>query len=322
MAYNPEGDRTLKDGMTVRLAVAIEGGGSMSAKVFEKHLASGQSPTIRLAHTDDAQGTGTLTGRKGKHEVPKIPEDRAPALLVSYVYLEPFLKNQSRYCYRDWVLDSGAFSAHNSGKEIRLQDYIDKAKQLRDSDPTLSEVFALDVIGDWRASIRNTEEMWRQGIEAIPCWHAGEPEDVLRGIARDYPKIALGGVAKTRAAAKKKIAEQVFARVWPKKIHGFGFGSEDMVLAFPWHSVDATNWEMGPCAFGRWNAFGKMSVRGSKQNLRAEIEYYLDVERRARIKWRKQMAELEASEKPDIRLAAQMANDAQIRRSGIQKPSE
>ena len=293
----------------------------MSAKVFEKHLASGQSPTIRLAHTDDAQGTGTLTGRKGKHEVPKIPEDRAPALLVSYVYLEPFLKNQSRYCYRDWVLDSGAFSAHNSGKEIRLQDYIDKAKQLRDSDPTLSEVFALDVIGDWRASIRNTEEMWRQGIEAIPCWHAGEPEDVLRGIARDYPKIALGGVAKTRAAAKKKIAEQVFARVWPKKIHGFGFGSEDMVLAFPWHSVDATNWEMGPCAFGRWNAFGKMSVRGSKQNLRAEIEYYLDVERRARIKWRKQMAELEASEKPDIRLAAQMANDAQIRRSGIEAPS-
>ena len=285
----------------------------MSAKAFERHLEKPKNVTVRLVAPNiatDHQGASNL-----------IRDSSSPALLVSYVYLEPFLKNQRRYCYRDWVLDSGAFSAHNSGREIRLQDYIDKVKRLLDSDATLSEVFALDVIGDWRASIRNTEEMWRQGIEAIPCWHAGEPEEVLRGIARDYPKIALGGVAKTRAVAKKKIAEQVFARVWPKKIHGFGFGSEDMVLAFPWHSVDATNWEMGPCAFGRWNAFGKMSVRGSKQNLRAEIEYYLDVERRARIKWKKQMEELEASEKPDVRLAAQMASDAQIRRSGIEAPT-
>ncbi len=292
------------DGPTMRLAVSphSEKGGANSVQhhVVEGGLRHG--PVERLAHKE-AQGTGTLTGKMGKHEVPKIPESKAPALLVSYVYLEPFLKNQARYCYRDWVMDSGAFSAHNSGTEIRLQDYIDKAKFLLESDPTLTEIFALDVIGDWRASLRNTEEMWRQGIEAIPCWHAGEPEDVLKGIAKDYPKIALGGVAKTRAAAKKKIAEQVFARVWPTKIHGFGFGSEDMVLAFPWHSVDATNWEMGPCAFGRWNAFGKMSVRGSKQNLRAEVEYYLEIERKARIKWRRQMETLEAIGKPDVRLA-------------------
>ena len=343
LAFHPEGDRTLKQGTAtpapsgrlalvnspaerngtldnpaVRLAISPHGeqGGANSVEHHVGAAGLGHSPTVRLAHKE-AQGTGTLTGQMGKHQVPKIPDSMAPALLVSYVYLEPFLKNQHRYCYRDWVLDSGAFSAHNSGTEIKLQDYIDKAKELLAKDPTLTEVFALDVIGDWKASLKNTEEMWRQGVPAIPCWHAGEPEDALKGMAKDYPKIALGGVAKTRAAAKKQIAEQVFARVWPKKIHGFGFGSEDMVMAFPWHSVDATNWEMGPCAFGRWNTYGKMSVRGSKQNLRVEVEYYLEMERKARIKWRKQMEELEVIQAPVVRRAAQQAGNAQIKRSGI-----
>lgn len=292
------------DNPSIRLAVSphSEQGGDNSVEHHVKEGGLGHTPPQAM----------TIQKQQNLH---------APALLVSYVYLEPFLKNQTRYCYRDWVLDSGAFSAHNSGTEIKLQDYIDKAKELLAIDPTLTEVFALDVIGDWRASLKNTEEMWRQGVQAIPCWHAGEPEDALRGIAKDYPKIALGGVAKTRAVAKKKIAEQVFARVWPKKIHGFGFGSEDMVMAFPWHSVDATNWEMGPCAFGRWNAYGKMSVRGSKQNLRVEVEYYMEMERKARIKWRRQMEELETNDGPSVRLAAQQSCDAQINRSGIAAPT-
>jgi hypothetical protein len=84
--------------------------------------------------------------------------------------------------------------------------------------------------------------------------------------------------------------------VWPKKIHGFGFGSETLILALPWHSVDATNWESGPCRWGNWKKYGRMSVRGSYQNLRGEVEFYLDVERRARVKWRKQMQQLDELE--------------------------
>jgi hypothetical protein len=253
----------------VRLAVAIEGGGSMSPAAFERHLS---------------------------------PCDNRPALLVSYVYLKPFLANRHRYHYRDWVLDSGAFSAHNSGTEIRLQDYIDCCQRLKDEDQTLTEVFALDVIGDWKASLANCEAMWAQGVEAIPCYHVGEPESILKGIAKDYPKIALGGCVGYRD--KDHFAAQCFARVWPKKIHGFGFGSEKSVMALPWHSVDATNWEIGPCKFGRWQSYGKMSVRGSKQNLRAEVEWYLALEQRARQRWKKEMTKLAATESPSVRLVA------------------
>jgi hypothetical protein len=174
----------------VRLSVVIEGGGANSPDGIARHFNE---------------------------------DDRSPALLVSYVYVQPFLRHKHRYHYRDWVMDSGAFSAHMSGTKIELQAYIDKCRALLETDPSLTEVFALDVIGDWRASLKNTEEMWRQGIGAIPCYHLGEPQDVLTGIARDYPKIAVGGVVGYKH--KDKWAEQIFARVWPCKIHGFGFGS-------------------------------------------------------------------------------------------------
>jgi hypothetical protein len=245
---------------------------------------------LRLSHISGcSQGDNILQGYRG---VERLPEDLKPALLVSYVYLEPFLAKQSKYQYRDWVLDSGAFSAHNSGKEIKLQSYIDCCKRLMDSDKTLTEVYSLDVIGDWKASLKNTEEMWRQGVPAIPCYHWGEPWDALTGMAKDYPKIALGGVALQKTGLKTKWAEQCFARAWPKRIHGFGYGSARSILSLPWDSVDATNWEIGPCKYGQWRSFGKMSVRGSKQNLRAEVEYYLKLEKQARNKFKNVMAQL------------------------------
>jgi len=210
-------------------------------------------------------------------------QEMKPALLVSYVYLETFLEAKKGFIYRDWVLDSGAFSAHNSGIEIKLQDYIDTCKRLKEEDPTLTEVYALDVIGNWKQSLKNCEAMWKQGVEAIPCFHVGEPESVLKGIAKDYPKIALGGAVGYRK--RDEWAAQCFSRVWPKLIHGFGFGSDKSIMALPWHSVDATSWEVGPCKYGQWKIFGDMSIRGSHQDLRSQVIYFLMLESRARQKW-------------------------------------
>lgn len=226
---------------TVRLAAAMGGGGSKwrVGDVLEK---KDEPPVVRLAHVPGAQGDNSLLGQRG---VEQLPPDSRPALLVSYYYIKPFLENKHRYAYRDWVLDSGAFSAHASGGKIDLQEFIEKATELLTTDPTLTEVFALDVIGDWKATAANCDKMWAAGVPAIPCYHVGSPESELKRIARDYPKIALGGAVGFRG--KDEWAKQCFARVWPKRIHGFGFGGETSILGLPWHSVDATNWEMGPC---------------------------------------------------------------------------
>jgi hypothetical protein len=212
------------DDPTVRLALA-------DSRLGRPHDRTLEEPTVRLAHvgtnpkiprstspsfylghsTPGAQGDNVLMGKKG---VDQLPRASAPALLISYVYLEPFIAKRSRFVYRDWALDSGAYSASTLGVEIDLDHYIETCRELMATDPTLTDIFALDVIGDWRAS--------------------------------------------------------------------------------PWHSVDATNWELGPCKFGRWRAFkGAVSVRGSRQNLRAEVEYYLKLEARMRRRWSKEMARLD-----------------------------
>lgn len=209
-----------------------------------------------------------------------------PALLVSFVYLKPFLDRRPQYRYRTWAMDSGAFSAQRSGTPVDLVEYTETCRELLATDPTLAEVFALDVIGDWRASLKNTEAMWKAGVPAIPCFHVGEPEDALVGMARDYPKIALGGAVGLRPKPKKAWTAQCFACIWPKAVHGFGFGAEWALMDFPFHSVDATSWE-SPNRFGNWRAFdgARVSVRGSHQNLRAEVRWFLALEGRARQKW-------------------------------------
>jgi hypothetical protein len=213
----------------------------------------------------------------------------SPAILVSFFYWPLFEPLKNNYLFRDYALDSGAFSSYMSGAAISFNDYVALCKRLRAEDPLCSEIFALDVIGDWKASLKNTEKMWKAGIEAIPCFHEGEPWHVLKSMACDYPKIAIGGCARARLKVKMRFAEQCFSRVWPKPIHGFGFGHEDAVLNLPFQSTDSTNWGFGPQKFGTWKTFGKMSVRGSKQNLRSEIQFYLALERQARHRWHKEI---------------------------------
>ena len=135
---------------------------------------------------------------------------------------------------------------------IILDDYIARCRQLLAEDPTLTEVYALDVIGDHEGSLRNCEAMWSAGVPAIPCYHYGEPEHILLAMAQQYPKIALGGAVGLRSTVKLRWAQQCFARVWPKRIHGFGFGSEKHILALPWHSVDSDPLgDPDPCGSGR-----------------------------------------------------------------------
>lgn len=231
-----------------------------------------------------------------------MSDTNLPALLISFYYLKKFQQNRPRYVFRDWVMDSGAFSAHASGKTIDLMAYIETCKELQAIDPSLTEIYALDVIEDWRASLKNVETMWKHGVQAIPCYHCGEPEAVLTGLARDYPKIALGGGKGLKLQPKNKWAAQCFARVWPKQIHGFSFGSESSLMTLPFHSVDATSWETCPCIFGRWRQFGVMSVRGSDQNLKGEVQWYLNLEQKTRLKWKRQMAQL-GTVGPTVRLA-------------------
>lgn len=230
------------------------------------------------------------------HKALSITKREPPSILVSFVYLEAFLKHRQNYHITDWALDSGAFSAHNSGTTIDLQDYIDTCLHLMKTDDQLTDIFALDVIGDWRASQENTEAMWKAGVPAIPCYHIGEPEQQLVSLAKQFPKIALGGVAMLRGKRKNEWAAQCFARVYPKRIHGFGFATRSAIMGLPFHSTDATSWEIGPAKFGRWASYdgANLGLRGGAPPIRTEVNHYLKLQRDARSRWKTEMTNLEA----------------------------
>jgi len=262
----------------------------------------GQGVThIRLAYSGPPHALRTGLGPR-----PGVKPENLPSVLVSYVYLKQWLKSRHEYDVRDWVMDSGAFSAFKSGKRIDLQEFINVCLELQAVDPTLVEVFGLDVIDSWEAGLRNVEEMWRQGVRAIPTYHKGEPEEVLLHLGETYPKIAVSGTGGKPMHRNEKIRffNQCLSRVWPAKVHGFAVVDAACLRALPFHSVDSSSWESGPTKWGTWrtmkgNAKGRMSVRGSKHDLRDEVDWYLSEEQQARVRWRKQLGHLRGvPEKP------------------------
>lgn len=268
-----------------------------------------KSENFRLALATDfvEQGANCFIGRRG---VEMLPLSSRPSILISYHYILTSWTSRGdcsasgswdtldmgRFALRDWFLDSGAFSAWTMGKSIDLGRYRDFAKLALAQDPKLLSVFSLDVIGDWRATLRNTERLWSDGLPVIPTYHVGAPQDVLLEMARTYPKIALGGAVGMRG--KHDWAKQCFARVWPKPIHGLGFGSVETITGLPWHSVDATSWSASPVRYGTWRTPSpsgkriKLRVRGSNHDLRTQVEFYLKIEKRMNAKWRRELESL------------------------------
>jgi hypothetical protein len=72
-------------------------------------------PQIRLAHLPGTPSDNCLLGRRG---VPKLPERLWPSLLLSYHFIRNTPEVMLNYAMRSWVLDSGAFSAMNSGADM------------------------------------------------------------------------------------------------------------------------------------------------------------------------------------------------------------
>lgn len=244
---------------------------------------------------------------------------RLPSVLVSYVNWREWKVGRSRIAHDGWVLDSGAFSAWNSGTPIVPGAFIDAALEALGSPDPPEEVFALDEIPlknpeAWRVTLANTEAAWARGVPAIPTWHVGEPEEYLLRIAADYPKIAVGGFTRSTSSQwKLGLARRALARVWPKRVHAFGLVSEDILMRVPFHTADSTYWMKGPMLYGQWRVVQRlingqkipghgggcpqrgprgMTSKGLRDKLAAEVAWYVRVEDRLRAHWAKEMAEL------------------------------
>jgi hypothetical protein len=236
-----------------------------------------------------------------------IELETKPSILVSYAYRKAWETSRHLGLWREVVIDSGAFTAHSTGIVIELAAFADWVLEQKHNDPLVTEVFTLDVIGgSWRDTERNTRELWKRGVEAMPVFHVGEPTDVLRGYARDYPKVALGGAVGYHK--KMEWAALCFREVWPKRLHGLGFGPRSLD-SLPFHTIDHSTWTAAHMR-GTHDSHGGARLgrptRGTYA-LPAEVAHQLALERRARLRWSGKLPSDWSEPAPSVRLVAASA---------------
>lgn len=166
--------------------------------------------------------------------------------LLSYFYYTD--KDDEFYFHKKnkIMLDSGAFSAHNSGVEIPLQDYIDFLKKHNHIDI----YYNLDVIGNAEETWKNQKIMEDNGLAPIPVYHVGEDKKYLKKCF-EYPYFALGGMVGRPRPVLRSWLDRVFEMApyesdgtISNKVHGLGMTSWDYMCRYPWFSCDSSSWIM------------------------------------------------------------------------------
>lgn len=144
-------------------------------------------------------------------------------------------------------LDSGAFSAFNSGAHIDLDAYCDFVLAVR---PLLAEAANLDVIGDDEGTRHNFKVMTERGCDPLATCHFGQdPKEILDTFAVTR-RGALGGMAMKASlnrAMRQRWLDTVFdvlhaSSSWPIRVHGYGMSDTALMERYPWFSVDSTTW--------------------------------------------------------------------------------
>lgn len=175
-------------------------------------------------------------------------------------------------------LDSGAFSAANSGATIDLEEFAAFYLEHRE---LFEVVSSLDVIGDPRGSERNLHTLRKKGVPALAVWHMTSSLDELDRVAAENEHFAIGGMVpyvrkeRLRNAVLERAWERIY-KVWPRKVHAFGVTESSVLLGFPWHSVDSSAAIMS-AAYGTVYEFNHSEQRIVRMDARRASARYGEV---------------------------------------------
>lgn len=185
----------------------------------------------------------------GKASAYSIGNDEYKWFLESYHYINTFRHVAAiRKDKRTIFLDSGAFSAFTKGADIKIEDYaryIHKNKDIIHLAANLDDLHKREQL-----SWNNQKALEAMGIKVLPVFHTREDTAWLKKyLDAGYDYIALGGMVAESKAWLKHWLDEIFGEylTYPDgrarvKIHGFGLTTFDLMLRYPWYSVDSTSW--------------------------------------------------------------------------------
>lgn len=209
-------------------------------------------------YTSNFDKLGTVYARLSDDE--RAKRDSVENFLESFHYIHK--ESIVAKIRRDGVkvfLDSGAFSAFTQGVTIDVGRYCDYIHRNAD---IIEHASVLDAIGDYAGTWRNQADMERRGVKPLPCFHFGEPTEVLEYYVSNYDYITIGGMVPISTPQLRVWLDRIWAEHLtnadgtPKvKVHGFGLTSLPLMFRYPWYSVDSSTWV-------QWAANGMILIPG------------------------------------------------------------
>jgi len=152
--------------------------------------------------------------------------------------------------YSPIFVDCGAYSARGSDLDAD-QYYKAIANWLAMTNYPTDQITiaAMDVIGNAQKSWENFLLAKEYNIEVVPTYHLGEPKEYLYRIMDVTNYFALGGCNiagfKGRFKAKKDWLDACWTEILKRnkeaKVHGFGVSCRELIINYPWSSVDSTS---------------------------------------------------------------------------------
>lgn len=152
----------------------------------------------------------------------------------------------------DFMLDSGAFTAmQGNAMGINWEEYVsgyadfitrNKIEKFFELD--IDSIVGLEVVEKLRKKLERLT-----GKQPIPVWHKNRGLDYFKGISRDYPYVAIGGIV------SREIPREKYERAFPffletahnasAKIHALGYTHINNLHNYHFDSVDSTAWLYG-----------------------------------------------------------------------------
>ena len=162
-------------------------------------------------------------------------------ILIAYPYInqkliEKLIEHKDKF---NLLIDSGAFTAWNTGKIITLDGYC----KMLDSLPIEPErYFALDVIGDAKATEDNYDEMLKRGYKPSPVFTRSQNLSEVDKYFETADMIGCGGLVNKEGPKPQGFIDKVMKQAKGRKVHLLGYTQPKFIKYFRPYSCDSSSW--------------------------------------------------------------------------------
>ena len=228
------------------------------------------------------------------------------SLLKEYVHQNPALilgsyysisqRNPKRYCeqmpyFKDFMLDSGAFTFMNSGCHENWESYIERyADFIKKNDVKkffeldIDSIIGYDKVKEYRYRLERLI-----GWQSIPVWHILRGKEEFTRMCAEYSYVSIGGIVTKEIPPNKYKLFSILIKEAHKnkvKIHGLGFTNLALLKEYHFDSVDSTSWLSGG-RFGTVYKFMNGSLRSVKRKDGTRLIDYKSLDARNFREWLK-----------------------------------